>query len=73
MVRHEPELPYIFDLVWDIKSRNKLIEALKHSESDTIADLYSAMADHEIVLTFEEKADIDDWRQYISNCKTHGM
>jgi hypothetical protein len=32
-------LPYSFDLIWGIKTRDKLVEALKHEDKETFVEI----------------------------------
>ncbi|MCE6957724.1 hypothetical protein LAZ40_01445 [Cereibacter sphaeroides] len=66
-------LPYIFDLLWDIKTREKLVEALKHEGIETVVEMREAMLAHGVKLTDEERLEIEEWHAYLAASREFGM
>jgi hypothetical protein len=58
-------LPYSFDLIWGIKTRDKLVEALKHEDKETFVEINETMDKHGIALTELESSEIESWRRYV--------
>ena len=65
-------LPYSFDLIWGIKTRDKLVEALKHEDADAVTEIHETMDKHGIALTEQETSEIESWRQYVQDCAKYG-
>lgn len=51
---HDEDLPYTFDLLWDIKTKSKLFEHYQQLKNE-IKDIEEVCEEHKIVLPNKEK------------------
>jgi hypothetical protein len=59
----DPVLPYIFDLIWDVKTRSRLVRLLSGGEHDgDLPEIMRIMEENSIVLTAAEQTQVDEAR-----------